>query len=411
MGMCKDKLYISSQIAKTLKFSHMSPAKSIGIIAASLSPPVFFEILPRNFVQQVHMRTTDREALPKASHPPSTSTIAINSLEAPEFPFKRVSALPHFSYAIENLIMSIATIITAFADCILTLYVWIPLGIARSLLQNVVEPLLRILTKSQGEAVHPSTEQGAARVIVLSGASSGIGASLVQTYAGPNTILVLLARNPARLNQIAKIARNAGFIQSAHKRYGSIDLVLSVTGTVTFTDDDPRGPEQWGENTVKRLTKINVTSTNTFIMTAWELMKKQRSGSICIISSSVAFQGPPQFAVYAATKANLLSFAQSLRSLSTPYGIRVSCICPGFIESGMTGDMLAAGSSMPGFGLADSNQMAQRIKDAVDGEQAGVIWPISHVLPLVMASRLNWLNGDLARWVASKVGVTGQMVS
>ncbi|KAH9454540.1 hypothetical protein MJO28_007537 [Puccinia striiformis f. sp. tritici] len=379
------------------------------------------------------MRTTDREALPKASHPPSTSTIAINSLEAPEFPFKRVSALPHFSYAIENLIMSIATIITAFADCILTLYVWIPLGIARSLLQNVVEPLLRILTKSQGEAVHPSTEQGAARVIVLSGASSGIGASLVQTYAGPNTILVLLARNPARLNQIAKIARNAGcravethsidyshdgaensirqVIQSAHKRYGSIDLVLSVTGTVTFTDDDPRGPEQWGENTVKRLTKINVTSTNTFIMTAWELMKKQRSGSICIISSSVAFQGPPQFAVYAATKANLLSFAQSLRSLSTPYGIRVSCICPGFIESGMTGDMLAAGSSMPGFGLADSNQMAQRIKDAVDGEQAGVIWPISHVLPLVMASRLNWLNGDLARWVASKVGVTGQMVS
>ncbi|POW13446.1 hypothetical protein PSHT_07669 [Puccinia striiformis] len=371
------------------------------------------------------MRTTDREALPKASHPPSTSTIAINSLEAPEFPFKRVSALPHFSYAIENLIMSIATIITAFADCILTLYVWIPLGIARSLLQNVVEPLLRILTKSQGEAVHPSTEQGAARVIVLSGASSGIGASLVQTYAGPNTILVLLARNPARLNQIAKIARNAGCravethsidyshdgAENSSDKYGSIDLVLSVTGTVTFTDDDPRGPEQWGENTVKRLTKINVTSTNTFIMTAWELMKKQRSGSICIISSSVAFQGPPQFAVYAATKANLLSFAQSLRSLSTPYGIRVSCICPGFIESGMTGDMLAAGSSMPGFGLADSNQMAQRIKDAVDGEQAGVIWPISHVLPLVMASRLNWLNGDLARWVASKVGVTGQMVS
>ncbi|POV96921.1 hypothetical protein PSTT_15372 [Puccinia striiformis] len=362
------------------------------------------------------MRTTDREALPKASHPPSTSTIAINSLEAPEFPFKRVSALPHFSYAIENLIMSIATIITAFADCILTLYVWIPLGIARSLLQNVVEPLLRILTKSQGEAVHPSTEQGAARVIVLSGASSGIGASLVQTYAGPNTILVLLARNPARLNQIAKIARNAGCravethsIDYSHD--GAENSSDNVTGTVTFTDDDPRGPEQWGENTVKRLTKINVTSTNTFIMTAWELMKKQRSGSICIISSSVAFQGPPQFAVYAATKANLLSFAQSLRSLSTPYGIRVSCICPGFIESGMTGDMLAAGSSMPGFGLADSNQMAQRIKDAVDGEQAGVIWPISHVLPLVMASRLNWLNGDLARWVASKVGVTGQMVS
>ena len=373
------------------------------------------------------MRTNNREELPKASHPPSTSTIAINSLEPPQFPFKTLSALPELSYVLENLIISIATLLTALADCILTLYLWIPLGLIRSLSQNIIQPLLRLLAPAQAE------QQQQPRVVILSGASSGIGASLVQTYAGPNTILVLLARNPARLNQIAKVARNAGcravethsidyahegaetsikqVIQSAHQKYGSIDLVLSVAGTVTFTDDDPRGPEQWGENTVKRLTKINVTSTYSFIMTAWEIMKKQRSGNICIISSSVAFQGPPQFAVYAATKANLLSFAQSLRALSTPYGVRVSVICPGFIESGMTGDMLAAGSSMPSFGLADANQMAQRIKHAVDAEQAGVIWPLSHVLPLVMASRLNWLNGELARWLASKVGVTGQMVS
>jgi len=376
------------------------------------------------------MRTIHREELPRASHPASTSTIAVNGLEAPHFPYKSLSALPNLSYAIENLIISIGTIIAAFADCILTLSVWIPLGLARSVYHQVLQPLQRALTSRSSPAIEL---QGAARVIVLSGASSGIGASLVQTYAGPNTILILLARNPARLNHIAKVARNAGcravethsidyshdgaetsikqVIQAAHHRHGSIDLVLSVAGTVTFTDDDPHGPEQWGEHTVKRLTKINVTSTNSFIMSAWDIMKKQKSGSICIISSSVAFQGPAQFAAYAATKANLLSFAQSLRALSRPYGIRVSCICPGFIESGMTGDMLAAGSSMPSFALADPNQMAQRIKDAVDGDQAGAIWPISHVLPLVMASRLNWLNADLARWVASKVGVTGQMVS
>ncbi|KAA1077969.1 hypothetical protein PGT21_025399 [Puccinia graminis f. sp. tritici] len=388
--------------------------------------------------------TTNPDELPKASHPPSTSTIAINGLAPPEFPFKRLGSLPSLSYALENLIISIGTIITAFLDCILTLYVWIPLGLARSLLQNLIQPFLRAISSQQQQPHdssssdqhhHPTSSPSSSnpRVIILSGASSGIGASLVQTYAGPNTILVLLARNPARLNQIAKVARNAGcravethsidyshddaeqaiklVITNAHQKYGSIDLLLSVTGTVTFTDDDPLGPQQWGENTVKRLNKINVTSTYTFIMTAWELMKKQRSGNICILSSSVAFQGPPQFAVYAATKANLLSFSQSLRALSRPYGIRVSCICPGFIESGMTGDMLAAGSSMPSFGLADPSQMAQRIKLAVDQEQPGVIWPISHVLPLVMASRLNWLNAELARWVASKIGVTGQMVS
>ncbi|PLW30006.1 hypothetical protein PCASD_15780 [Puccinia coronata f. sp. avenae] len=378
------------------------------------------------------MRTTSRDELPRAAHPPSTSTIAINGLEPPQFPYTSVSALPHLSYALENLVISIGSIIAAVADCILTLYVWIPIGLARSLYHNLLQPLVRLLTTS-GQSSLTVNPGGAARVIVLSGASSGIGASLVQTYASPNTILVLLARNPARLSQIEKVARNAGcravethsidyahdgaenaikqVIQSAHQKYGSIDLVLSVAGTVTFTDDDPRGPEQWGENTVKRLTKINVTSTNSFIMAAWEIMKKQRSGNICIISSSVAFQGPPQFAVYAATKAHLLSFAQSLRALSRPYGIGVTCICPGFVESGMTGDMLAAGSSMPAFSLADPDQMALRIKHAVDADQPGVIWPVSHVLPLVMAARLNWLNAELARWVAAKVGVTGQMVS
>ncbi|OAV88349.1 hypothetical protein PTTG_01975 [Puccinia triticina 1-1 BBBD Race 1] len=377
------------------------------------------------------MRTNTREDLPRASHPASLSTMSVNSLIPSEFPFKNFSSWPQFSYALENLAISIATIISALADCILTLYLWIPLGLTRSLIQNVLEPLLWFLTSQPNPG--PEAQIIVPRVVVISGASSGIGASLVKRYAGPDSILVLLARNPARLNQVAKMARTAGckavethsidyahddaeksikqVIQAAHQKYGSIDLAISNAGTATFTDDNPHGPEPWGEKAAQRITKINVSSTYAFIMCAWELMKKQRSGNICIISSIVAFAGPPEFAAYAATKANLMAFSQSLRALSTPYGIRVSCICPGFIESGMSGDLLAAGSSVPGFLLADSDDMAQRIKQAVDGEQAGVVWPISHGLPLIMASRLNWLNGDLSRWVMSKMGVAGQMVS
>ena len=169
--------------------------------------------------------------------------------------------------------MSIATIITACADCILTLYLWIPLGLTRSLIQNGLTPLLRFLTSQPHSTGSNIAETRQAqiilpRVIVISGASSGIGASLVKTYAAPNNILVLLARNPARLNQVAKLARTAGCkavethsidyahdgaessikkaIQTAHQKYGSIDLAISNAGTATFTDDDPNGPEPWG---------------------------------------------------------------------------------------------------------------------------------------------------------------------
>lgn len=368
--------------------------------------------------------------LPRASHPPSRSTILVNSLEPTEFPFKRLSAWPRFSYAIENLIVSVATLFVSLADCLLTLYVWTPLGLIHSFLHHVVHPFLEVI-RSQPE--HQRLNRPRGKVIVISGASSGIGASLVRLYAEPENVLILLARNPSRLNQVAKLARGAGSkaveihsidyshegaensikqaIQGAHRKYGSIDIVFSVAGTVTFTDDDPHGPEPWGANTAKRLTKVNLASTYTFIMTAWELMKDQRGGKICIISSSSAFYAPPQFALYSAAKANLLSFSQSLRSLSSPYGIQVSCICPGFIESGMASDMLAAGSTMPAFMLAKTTHMAERIKKAVDEEQPVAIWPINQVLPLVMASRLNYLNSDFFRWVSSKIGITGRMVS
>lgn len=380
------------------------------------------------------MRTNNWDDLPQASHPPSSSTLGSSSLETPEFPFKKISSFPKLSYALENLIISFVTLFAAFIDCTLTLYVWLPVGLARSFWENVVNiSFFTRLYSRRRMRRSPNGTQDKTQVIVISGASSGIGASLVKKYANPNNVLILLARNPTRLNQIAKIARILGcksvethsidyshetaqnsirdLIQSSHQKYGSIDIVFSNAGTSTFTDDDPHGPQAWGEKTVQRLNKINVLSTYTFIMTAWEIMKKQRSGNICIISSILAFQGPPEFAGYSGTKANLLTFSQSLRSLSTPYGIQVNCICPGFVKTGMSMDLLAAGSTVPQLLMGDSNDCAKRIKAAVDENHSAVIWPISHALPGILGSRFNWLNSDLFRWAFSKAGLNGQVVT
>ncbi|KAG0146518.1 hypothetical protein CROQUDRAFT_44349 [Cronartium quercuum f. sp. fusiforme G11] len=367
--------------------------------------------------------------LPKAFHPPTQSTIAVNKLKQPTFPYARLDALPDLSYAFENLLVSFLTLITSLLDYVFTLFVWIPLGLLRTISEGVVDPLSRYFTQDPPR-ISITTPP---RVVVISGGSSGIGANLVQAYACSQTALVILGRDEDRLSQIAKVAKSLGCttvetfsIDYAHEaaedaiktvllntreRYGVIDEVFAVTGTVTFTDDQHGQPQKWGANTAKRLNTVNVMSTYTFIMQSWEIMMMQKSGKICIISSSAALFGPPQFAVYGATKANLFSLSQSLRALSTPYGVRVSCICPGFIESGMTADMLAAGSTMPAAMLADTSQMADRIRRAVQKEQAVVLWPLNQVLPLMMASRLNWLNADIGRWVASKIGVTGHMVS
>ncbi|KAH9819060.1 hypothetical protein DFH28DRAFT_957510 [Melampsora americana] len=368
--------------------------------------------------------------LPKASHPPNQSTILANKLQSPLFPYTRLSSNPDVFYALENLVISFLSLITSLLDFLFTLYVWIPIGIFKSLSQDLINPFIRFFNQDHHLTSSYSTPP---RVVIISGGSSGIGAHLVQLYACPQTVLIILGRDLERLEHVAKVAKSLGcaslethsidfahqeaeekikrVIEEVKEKYGTIDEIFSVAGTVTFTDDQEGEAERWGAKTAKRLTQVNVASTYAFIMTGWEIMKTQRHGKICIIASSAALFGPPQFAFYGASKANLLSFSQSLRSISSPYKIQVNCICPGFIESGMTGDMLSAGSTMPPMMLADTLQMAQRIRRAIHQDQAVVVWPLNQVLPLLLASKLNWLNADLGRWVASKIGVTGEMVS
>ncbi|EGG12998.1 uncharacterized protein MELLADRAFT_70515 [Melampsora larici-populina 98AG31] len=368
--------------------------------------------------------------LPKASHPPNQSTILANKLQSPLFPYARFSSNPSLSYTLENLLISALTVVTSSLDFLFTLSVWIPIGFIKTIYESFINPLIKFFNQDHNLSSSYTTPP---RVVIISGGSSGIGAHLVQLYACPQTVLIILGRDQERLEHVAKVAKSLGcaslethsidyahddaeekiksMIHQVKEKYGVIDEIFSVAGTVTFTDDQEGESERWGAKTAKRLTQVNVASTYAFIMNSWEIMKTQRHGKICIIASSAALFGPPQFAFYGASKANLLSFSQSLRSISTPYNINVNCICPGFIESGMTADMLSAGSTMPPMMLADTLQMAQRIRLAINQNQSVVVWPLNQVLPLLLASKLNWLNADLGRWVASKIGVTGEMVS
>lgn len=147
--------------------------------------------------------------------------------------------------------------ITSLLDFTFTLYVWLPLGILRSAIEGVLEPLLRFFTNAPHRPVLPAPP----RVVVISGASSGIGANLVQAYACPQTALVILGRDENRLSQVAKVAKSLGCvslethsIDYAHEdaesairkvivdtrqKYGVIDEIFAVTGTVTFTNEHP----------------------------------------------------------------------------------------------------------------------------------------------------------------------------
>lgn len=195
------------------------------------------------------------------------------------------------------------------------------------------------------EAVAP---QPAPEGIVITGASSGIGAALARLYARPGARLALTGRDAARLSEVAAACRARGATVEEHTidvtnaeamkalinafaTTGRLDLVIANAGV-------SGGFRNWDEfgTYVRRVTDINIGGVLNTVNPAIPIMARQRSGQIAIVSSIAGFLALPGAVPYSATKQFARAYAEELRGRLAPEGIRVSAICPGFVVSRMT---------------------------------------------------------------------------
>jgi len=184
--------------------------------------------------------------------------------------------------------------------------------------------------------------------ILITGASSGIGAALALEYAKNGVTLLLMGRDKNRLREIADKCRkkNANAEISAvdvtnknamhdailelDDKY-PIDLIIANAGIsgVSGGVEDPIEEIYNGFN-------VNVYGVLNTILPAAEKMKKRESGQIAIMSSLASFRGMPSAPQYCATKAAVRSFGEGFRGDMKPYNIGVTVICPGYIRTPMT---------------------------------------------------------------------------
>lgn len=186
--------------------------------------------------------------------------------------------------------------------------------------------------------------------IVITGASSGIGKALAQRFASANTTLGLLGRDEERLAAVAAdcLRRGAkvltGPIDVRDRAQLStwlinfdtaypIDLLVAGAGVMggSIADEDIEHPEV--SLTVAETNVIGVLNT---IHPILPRMIARSSGRIAILSSIAGFIPLPDAPTYAATKAALLNYGLSLRSLLQEKGVSVSVICPGYVTTPMT---------------------------------------------------------------------------
>jgi short-subunit dehydrogenase len=239
----------------------------------------------------------------------------------------------------------------------------------------------------------------------VTGASGGLGGALARFYAAPGILLDLWGRDHARLEMVARDCRAAG----AKVATRSLDITDVPAAIVALEGEDSaasfdiaifcsgrgdiRVPGERIERAmqVAHLGAVNFTAPAAMATAMAERMVSRGRGRIVLIGSAAAFHALPFATAYSGTKAGLARFADALRLAVKPYGVSVTLVSPGFIDT-------AAGRKVPGPRpmLLAPEVVAARIGKAAASGKAHLVLPWPFVV-------LRWVDRLLPRPLRDRV--------
>ncbi len=198
------------------------------------------------------------------------------------------------------------------------------------------------------------------KVIVITGASSGLGEAAARLLSAQGATLVLGARRKDRLDalcaeltaaggravsQVTDVTRRAGvesLVALAVERFGRIDVLVNNAGLMPNSLLERLKVDDW-----ERMIDVNVRGVLYGIAAALPQMQRQMGGQIINVSSVAGHKVRPGTAVYSATKHAVRVISEGLRMEAKPYNIRVTIVSPGaiateLVDSITEGDVQAA---------------------------------------------------------------------
>ena len=248
------------------------------------------------------------------------------------------------------------------------------------------------------------------KLVIITGASSGIGKACAEKFAQEGANLVLAARSADKLREVAENIARYGvqvlpvvtdvgieeeckrLIKSAISKFGRIDVLVNNAGIsmrASFSDLDI--------SVLKKVMDVNFWGT--VYCTRYAISSIiQNKGSIVGVSSIAGYKGLPGRTGYSSSKFAMHGFLEALRIENMKHGLHVLIACPGFTASNIRNTALAADGSSQGETPRDEQKMMQpeevamRIVSAVKGRKDRLTLTFSGKLTVL-------LNKFFPKWV------------
>lgn len=245
------------------------------------------------------------------------------------------------------------------------------------------------------------------KTIIITGASSGLGAALAIKYSNTGNNLFLFARSKERLNKVATICKQKGAtvktiiadimeakpMQQALEEImqkHSVDIVIACAGVSAGTLDGPETPAQ-----VNKIFATNINGVLNTIMPLVPHMIQSRSGNIVVISSMAGLLPLSSAPSYAASKGAVRLFSDALNGHLRSYNIHVSTVIPGYIKTPMT-----AVNNFPMPFQISAEKAAQKIINGVDRNKGVIAFPL---IMYFFLKALNLIPNQIMSYINSKI--------
>ena len=189
------------------------------------------------------------------------------------------------------------------------------------------------------------------KVVVITGASSGLGEATARRLSASGATVILGAR---RTDRLAALARDLGgdaralavttdvtqadqvtrLVDTAVDAFGRVDVILNNAGIMPLSPLDRLQVADWD-----RMIDVNLKGMLYGIAAVLPHMQRQKSGHIINVSSVAGFKVIPTSLIYSATKTAVRVISEGLRQEVKPYNIRTTVISPGATDSELPGSV------------------------------------------------------------------------